>query len=53
MSRGWQTDITSPQQGKEDVASQSNKLVLSARRAIVDKLRYDGVGKPLGLGSTI
>ncbi|KIJ16763.1 hypothetical protein PAXINDRAFT_75026 [Paxillus involutus ATCC 200175] len=53
VSRGWQTDITSPQQGKEDVASQSNKLVLSARRAIVDKLRYDGVGKPLGLGSTI
>ncbi|KIK98727.1 hypothetical protein PAXRUDRAFT_133647 [Paxillus rubicundulus Ve08.2h10] len=53
VSHGWQTDITSPQQGKEDVASHSNKLVLSARRTIVDKLRYDGVGKPLGLGSTI
>ncbi|KAF8843549.1 hypothetical protein BDN67DRAFT_896692 [Paxillus ammoniavirescens] len=53
VSRGWQTDIASPLQGKEDVASQSDKLILSARRAIVDKLRYDGVGKPLGLGSTI
>ncbi|KAF9218338.1 hypothetical protein BS17DRAFT_742320 [Gyrodon lividus] len=57
VSRGWQTDITSGQQGNEpdsqDAANQSNKLVLGARRAIVDKLRYDGVGKPLGLGSTI
>jgi hypothetical protein len=31
----------------------SNKLILGARRALVDKLRYEGVGKPLGLGTTI
>ncbi|KAF9246142.1 Snf7-domain-containing protein [Melanogaster broomeanus] len=57
VSRGWQTDTTSTQKDKEpdlhDAAAQSNKLVLNARRTIVDKLRYDGVGKPLGLGSTI
>ncbi|KAF8136775.1 Snf7-domain-containing protein [Boletus edulis] len=29
--------------------NQSNKLVFCARRAVVDRLRYDGVGKPLGL----
>lgn len=27
--------------------------MFGARRAIVDRLRYDGVGKPLGLASTI
>ncbi|KIJ69013.1 hypothetical protein HYDPIDRAFT_81175 [Hydnomerulius pinastri MD-312] len=57
VSRGWQAEHTSPQKGKAtdsgDVVNQSNKLVLGARRAVVDKLRYDGVGKPLGLGSTI
>ncbi|KAG8217873.1 Snf7-domain-containing protein [Butyriboletus roseoflavus] len=59
VSRGWQTETTNPYKGKEiapqDVVpeSQSNKLVFGARRAVVDRLRYDGVGKPLGLASTI
>lgn len=60
VSRGWQTETTSPQNGKEtdpaqDVEreNQSNKLVFGARRVVVDRLRYDGVGKPLGLASTI
>ncbi|KAF8557312.1 hypothetical protein OG21DRAFT_1435544 [Imleria badia] len=59
VSRGWQTDTTSPHKDKEtdtqaaEPEKQSNKLVLVARRAVVDKLRYDGVGKPLGLASTI
>jgi charged multivesicular body protein 7 len=45
ISRGWQ--------GHDGSDGTSNKLVLGARRALVDKLRYDGVGKPLGLGTTI
>ncbi|KAF8447548.1 hypothetical protein L210DRAFT_3628069 [Boletus edulis BED1] len=59
VSRGWQTETTHPQNGKETDAqdvepeNQSNKLVFCARRAVVDRLRYDGVGKPLGLASTI
>ncbi|KAI9570451.1 Snf7-domain-containing protein [Boletus coccyginus] len=59
VSRGWQTETTSPQKGKETDAqdiereNQSNKLVFGARRVVVDRLRYDGVGKPLGLASTI
>lgn len=36
-----------------ELENQSNKLVFGARRAIVDRLRYDGVGKPLGLASII
>ncbi|KAF8136755.1 Snf7-domain-containing protein [Boletus edulis] len=59
VSRGWQTETTHPQNGKETDAqdvepqNQSNKLVFCARRAVVDRLRYEGVGKPLGLASTI
>ncbi|KAF8447515.1 Snf7-domain-containing protein [Boletus edulis BED1] len=59
VSRGWQTETTHPQNGKETDAqdvepeNQSNKLVFCARRAVVDRLRCDGVGKPLGLASTI
>ncbi|OAX38935.1 hypothetical protein K503DRAFT_122340 [Rhizopogon vinicolor AM-OR11-026] len=45
ISRGWQ--------GHDGSDGTSNKLVLGARRALVDKLRYEGVGKPLGLGTTI
>ncbi|KAG2111664.1 Snf7-domain-containing protein [Suillus discolor] len=44
-SRGWQ--------GSDGSDGTSNKLILGARRALVDKLRYEGVGKPLGLGTTI
>ena len=59
VSRGWQTETTSGQKGKDtdtqdaEPEHQSNKLVFGVRRAIVDRLRYDGVGKPLGLASTI
>lgn len=59
VSRGWQTETTSLQKGQgtdaRDVEreNQSNKLVFGARRVVVDRLRYDGVGKPLGLASTI
>lgn len=59
VSRGWQTESAIPQKSKRedtqdaDTETQSNKLVFGARRAIVDRLRYDGVGKPLGLASTI
>lgn len=45
ISRGWQ--------GHDGSDGTSNKLVLGARRVLVDKLRYEGVGKPLGLGTTI
>lgn len=45
ISRGWQ--------GSDGPDGTSNKLILGARRALVDKLRYEGVGKPLGLGTTI
>lgn len=45
ISRGWQ--------GSDGPDGTSNKLVLGARRTLVDKLRYEGVGKPLGLGTTI
>lgn len=45
ISRGWQ--------GSDRPDGMSNKLILGARRALVDKLRYEGVGKPLGLGTTI
>ncbi|KAG1782619.1 Snf7-domain-containing protein [Suillus placidus] len=45
ISRGWQ--------GSDGFDGTSNKLILGARRALVDKLRYEGVGKPLGLGTTI
>ncbi|KAG0699639.1 Snf7-domain-containing protein [Suillus ampliporus] len=45
ISRGWQ--------GSDGSDGTSNKLVLGARRALVDRLRYEGVGKPLGLGTTI
>ncbi|KAG2356131.1 hypothetical protein BDR07DRAFT_1301345 [Suillus spraguei] len=45
ISRGWQ--------GSDGPDGTSNKLVLGVRRALVDKLRYEGVGKPLGLGTTI
>ncbi|KAG2041616.1 Snf7-domain-containing protein [Suillus americanus] len=45
ISRGWQ--------GSDGPDGTSNKLVLGARRMLVDKLRYEGVGKPLGLGTTI
>lgn len=57
MSRGWQTDSglstkasssTGVDEGKE-----TNKLVLNAGRRLVENLRYDGVGKPLGLGAVI
>ncbi|KAG2158232.1 Snf7-domain-containing protein [Suillus bovinus] len=44
-SRGWQ--------GSDGSDGTSNKLILGARRVLVDKLRYEGVGKPLGLGTTI
>lgn len=37
--------------GDEDRAT--NKLVLNAGRGLVEKLRYEGVGKPLGLGAVI
>lgn len=59
VSRGWQTETTNHSKDEEmdtqdvEPESQSNKLVFAARRAIVDRLRYDGVGKPLGLASTI
>lgn len=58
MSKGWQAENTSPRKGKgieteEDPDSWSNKLVLSARRSLMDRLRYDGIGKPLGLGHTV
>ncbi|KAG2078192.1 hypothetical protein BDR04DRAFT_1147864 [Suillus decipiens] len=45
VSRGWQ--------GSDGPDGTSNKLVLGVRRALIDKLRYEGVGKPLGLGTTI
>ncbi|KAG1827170.1 Snf7-domain-containing protein [Suillus subaureus] len=45
ISRGWQ--------GSDGPDGTSNKLILGARRTLVDKLRYEGVGKPLGLGTTI
>ncbi|KAG1754636.1 Snf7-domain-containing protein [Suillus lakei] len=45
ISRGWQ--------GSDGSDGTSNKLILGARRTLVDKLRYEGVGKPLGLGTTI
>ncbi|KAG6329260.1 hypothetical protein ID866_9828 [Astraeus odoratus] len=56
--RGWQTENNSPKKSKdvemeEEEENRSNKLVLGARRSLVDRLRYDGVGKPLGLGHTI
>lgn len=55
VSRGWQSPNKDKETHAQDVGpeSQSNKLVFTARRAIVDRLRYDGVGKPLGLASTI
>ncbi|KAH0827029.1 NADP-dependent oxidoreductase domain-containing protein [Lanmaoa asiatica] len=60
VSRGWQTETTGLNKGSRETdaqdvepESQSNKLVFGARRAIVDRLRFDGVGKPLGLASTI
>ena len=59
VARGWQTETTSPPKGEETDAQdarserQSNKLVFGARRTVVDRFRYDGVGKPLGLASTI
>lgn len=37
----------------EEADAWSNKLILSAQRSVVDRLRYDGVGKPLGLGHTV
>ncbi|KAG9318852.1 Snf7-domain-containing protein, partial [Chiua virens] len=59
VSRGWQTETNPPLKGRDTDAQdpesehQSHKLVFIARRSIVDRLRYDGVGKPLGLASTI
>ncbi|KAI6005672.1 hypothetical protein EDD15DRAFT_2426179 [Pisolithus albus] len=59
VSRGWQAENPSPRKGKESegdeqaLCSRSNKLVLDARRSLVDRLRYDGVGKPLGMAHTI
>ncbi|KAH7929705.1 Snf7-domain-containing protein [Leucogyrophana mollusca] len=56
VSRGWQAEDTGKLKGKdndEKFENRSNKLVLSARRPLVEKLRFEGVGKPLGLGTTI
>ncbi|KAI6045729.1 Snf7-domain-containing protein [Pisolithus marmoratus] len=58
VSRGWQAESPSARKGKETeddegAHSRSNKLVLSVQRSLVDRLRFDGVGKPLGLGHTI
>ncbi|KAL4067921.1 Snf7-domain-containing protein [Scleroderma citrinum] len=56
--RGWQAENAGSQKGKgievkDEADNWSNKLVLGAKRSLVDRLRYDGVGKPLGLGHTI
>lgn len=32
---------------------ETNKLILSAGRTLVENLRHEGVGKPLGLGTII
>lgn len=60
VSRGWQAENPSPRKGKEtetegeeEAHNRSNKLILNAQRSLVDRLRFDGVGKPLGLGHTI
>ncbi|KAH7913753.1 Snf7-domain-containing protein [Hygrophoropsis aurantiaca] len=53
VSQGWQVDEPSTHKGKLNSDLRANKLVLNARRPLVEKLRFEGVGKPLGLGSTI
>lgn len=45
VSRGWQARIAD--------AIETNRLVLSAERGIAERLRYEGVGKPLGLGAVV
>lgn len=43
--RGWQAHATE--------ARETNKLVLSASRELAERFRFEGVGKPLGLGAII
>ncbi|EIW85108.1 hypothetical protein CONPUDRAFT_97818 [Coniophora puteana RWD-64-598 SS2] len=50
-SHGWIE--TSPADIHPTASSQSSKLILTVQRSLVDKLRVEGIGKPLGLGSTI
>jgi len=55
--RGWLGDDTISARPKSstdrDVKRETNKLILSAGRGLVENLRYEGVGKPLGLGTVI
>jgi charged multivesicular body protein 7 len=57
VSMGWQVDDTiTTTEGPNQLANnerETNKLVLNAARRLVERLRYEGVGKPLGLGAVI
>ena len=49
MARGWLG--TNPSLGNAE--KETDKLILSAGRGLVENLRYEGIGKPLGLGAVI
>ncbi|KIM87189.1 hypothetical protein PILCRDRAFT_815664 [Piloderma croceum F 1598] len=59
VTRGWlveNTTSTRPSSGpgtNEIVGKETDKLILNAGRGLVESLRYEGVGKPLGLGTVI
>lgn len=54
VSRGWQSEYNVVRSDEsEDDKKETNKLVLSAGISLVERLRYEGVGKPLGLGAVI
>jgi charged multivesicular body protein 7 len=57
VAKGWPVDntiSTRPSTSTNgDVERETNKLMLNAGRGLVENLRYEGVGKPLGLGTVI
>jgi charged multivesicular body protein 7 len=59
VTKGWLAQSTisarsSTGAGKGELLErETDKLILSAGRGLVESLRYDGVGRPLGLGAVI
>jgi charged multivesicular body protein 7 len=59
VARGWPVEHTISTRSRSDpdtneiVEKESDKLILNAGRGLAESLRYEGVGKPLGLGTVI
>jgi charged multivesicular body protein 7 len=49
VARGW----LSTKPSLDSAEKETDKLILGADRGLVENLRYEGIGKPLGLGAVI